>query len=226
MPNVIPEDLRTTCPLCNGSGWLQSINFRSSMEMDSGAEPQTHAVTCRACNGKGWLWALDQAEMAERISALMAACTDYFETLCALLGDKPLPNGEWPHLLICSGDRRKKPGTKGSGCCCRPYWRKELYELQAEAVELKAELDRLKAPWHTMDEKPEPYVWVIVSDLHPEPLHSSRLSIQDVAIVDDHGEWCTMQNGRAIPFSLINRNLRWRAWEWPVDALTSHRGEK
>ena len=68
----IPEDLRTVCTLCNGSGSLQAFDFRSAGEMDANDEPKMHAVTCRACRGKGWLWALDQEEMAQRIGALVA----------------------------------------------------------------------------------------------------------------------------------------------------------
>lgn len=38
----------------------------------------------------------------------------------ASLKDEPLPNGEYPHLLICSGSRSHPPGSRGVSCCCRP----------------------------------------------------------------------------------------------------------
>ena len=42
------------------------------------------------------------------------------DALLLYLQGKPLANGEWPHLLWCSGDRRKPPGSRGVSCCCKP----------------------------------------------------------------------------------------------------------
>ena len=65
---VIAPDLRVPCSLCSGTGFRDSSDFRSAGEMDVKSEPTTHHVTCYLCHGKKWMWALDQQEMAERVS--------------------------------------------------------------------------------------------------------------------------------------------------------------
>jgi hypothetical protein len=42
------------------------------------------------------------------------------DALLLYLQGKPLANGDWPHLLWCSGDRSKPPGSRGVTCCCKP----------------------------------------------------------------------------------------------------------
>ncbi len=70
--------------------------------------------------------------------------------------------------------------------------------------------------WHSMDEKPETWLRVIVSDLKPEPSVSSRVATQRVAFVDIDGNWSTRLNGKISQLSLVNLDLRWRHWEWPL----------
>lgn len=56
---LIPEDLKTVCPLCGGVGHKERTSFNDPSTMRMGS--------CHSCKGKGWIWALDQQEMAERV---------------------------------------------------------------------------------------------------------------------------------------------------------------
>ena len=73
---VIPEDLKTTCPLCSGLGKIKRGSF---------ARPNTDITkACHNCHRRGWIWKLDQQEMAERIAELerqLVAITDQRDTL-------------------------------------------------------------------------------------------------------------------------------------------------
>jgi hypothetical protein len=67
---VIPDDLKLTCPLCKGSGYVKRTGFSSAGDMDANSTPRLISRTCMACKGKGWIWSLTQDEMAQRIARL------------------------------------------------------------------------------------------------------------------------------------------------------------
>ena len=64
-----------------------------------------------------------------------SACTHAADVLQArvreLLEGGPGPNGEYLHLVECSGDRRQPPGTPGITCCCMPGLRSRLSSAEA-----------------------------------------------------------------------------------------------
>ena len=72
-------------------------------------------------------------ELAEARQAIREAITGYE----SLLTDKPMPDGKWPHLLICSGDRRVRPGIRGHSCCCKPLGWAERDALSVANQELR-----------------------------------------------------------------------------------------
>ena len=66
--------------------------------------------------------------------------TEYDAAILSLLKDEPMPNGEWPHLAICSGSRHAKPGVRGHSCCCKPVGHQELLKAEARVPELEKAL--------------------------------------------------------------------------------------
>ena len=52
----------------------------------------------------------------------MKLFSDAFQSL---LTGKPMKNGEYPHLVTCSGDRRYPAGVSGHSCSCNPSLRQE-----------------------------------------------------------------------------------------------------
>ncbi len=55
------------------------------------------------------------------------------EALSAVLLERPF-NGGYVHHVVCSGDRRAKPGTYGVSCSCLPT----THKLAAEVASLRA----------------------------------------------------------------------------------------
>ena len=60
-----------------------------------------------------------------------ATIAELMEALECVLTEKPLPSGEYVHLVSCNGDRRKPAGTIGVSCSCR-VGRATIAALQAD----------------------------------------------------------------------------------------------
>ena len=69
-----------------------------------------------------------------------ATIAELMEALECVLTEKPLPNGEYVHLVSCNGDRRKPAGTVGVSCSCR-VGRATIAALQARVQELQCVAD-------------------------------------------------------------------------------------
>ena len=61
-----------------------------------------------------------QAEQLQNVPRLRAKLQEAYDGWRLTLEGKPQANGEYAHLVYCSGDRRSPPGTRGISCCCRP----------------------------------------------------------------------------------------------------------
>jgi len=73
------------------------------------------------------------------ITQLHEAVDQLAEMTVSLLTDTPSPNGTWPHLPRCNGDRRVRPGTQGVTCCCKPIYFEDAmrYLLQLQQSKLE-----------------------------------------------------------------------------------------
>lgn len=66
-------------------------------------------------------------DVSERVSGEY----QWQEALRLVLEGKPQTNGEYLHLVECSGDRRQPPGIPGFSCCCRPSPKAVAIEREA-----------------------------------------------------------------------------------------------
>lgn len=60
----------------------------------------------------------DRASTA-KLAALQIELQDAYDGWRRTLENQPQKNGEYAHLVICSGDRSQPPGTPGVSCCCK-----------------------------------------------------------------------------------------------------------
>ena len=70
---------------------------------------------------QGAIRALENAVIHKnkQLADAQATIAELMEALECVLTEKPLPNGEYVHLVSCNGDRRKPAGTVGVSCSCR-----------------------------------------------------------------------------------------------------------
>lgn len=69
---TVPEDLRTQCGLCAGTGKRITGRFASSGEVGAGRD---RLVDCYLCKGRGWN-VLPQEDLIERIALLESKLAD------------------------------------------------------------------------------------------------------------------------------------------------------
>ena len=58
--------------------------------------------------------------MTESVQGPEPTSQEWSAALVRVLEGKPQENGEYLHLVYCSGDRHQPPGAPGITCVCRP----------------------------------------------------------------------------------------------------------
>jgi hypothetical protein len=95
----------------------------------------------------------ERAESAEAALAEARRERDEIgDALLSVLEERPSSNGEWVHLVICSGDRRKPPGTSGCVCLRALAQARAALESTREALFSYRSLAYGYAPMKTLEE--------------------------------------------------------------------------
>jgi len=88
----------------------------------------------------------------EEVSELERAVTDMAEWQFALMEQKPMPNGEYAHFGICSGNRKAPLGQPGCVCDHRGReWRAQIQRLTEEGQKQKKKIDRQRSHLRTLN---------------------------------------------------------------------------
>lgn len=84
----------------------------------------------------------EQITMLEaRLRAVEAERDDTSAALMAVLLAQPMANGQYVHLVTCSGDRREPAGKPGHSCSCAIAPRSLVTKLEAETRRLREAID-------------------------------------------------------------------------------------
>lgn len=114
------------------------------------AVPPTPKIACSACGGSRPVVDGDHPaedpvtqQWASIVESVTKERDSLKEALTAVLEDRPMTDGTYPHLVHCNTDRRNPPGMPGVTCNCKTgSARAKKAEEQCEA--LRAELEQVR----------------------------------------------------------------------------------
>jgi hypothetical protein len=86
----IPEDLKTQCPLCKGTGVVEQVGFANAVQMDSGTAPGMVTKSCHLCHTKGYLLPSNEDLLAQvtRLRRQLAEANRYTKQMDQVIDDE------------------------------------------------------------------------------------------------------------------------------------------